>query len=138
MAGMVKESPPVHGGTRIGGCSPCKGDVTDRADPAISCAAAQAGKKCLTPGADSVNLKSPKKPVEKKVSDTFLGSPRVKGTLVCKAFAFIIARNGMLKNIGGSASSVCREDTATFSTGRGKQAEPPFVLTPKIVEVHHV
>lgn len=85
----------------------------------------------LTHGRSWGMVKAPK--YKTKVSDTFSTLPRGGRTFVRKSFAIKrpaggVSAGGDFVHIGGNASSVFREGTATFVLGRGKQVLPPLCV----------
>lgn len=89
------------------------------------------GLSCLTHGEYSGMVEAPK--YKTKVSDTFSTLPRGRRTFVRKSFAIKrpaggVSAGGDFVHIGGNASSVFREGTATFVLGRGKQVLPPLCV----------
>ena len=85
----------------------------------------------LTGEAVSGSVEVPK--YKTKVSDTFSTLPRGGRTFVRKSFAIKrpaggVSAGGDFVHIGGNASSVFREGTATFVLGRGKQVLPPLCV----------
>ncbi|WP_346666556.1 hypothetical protein [uncultured Mailhella sp.] len=89
------------------------------------------GLLSLTHGEGWGMVEAPK--YKTKVSDTFSTLPRGRRTFVRKSFAIKrpaggVSAGGDFVHIGGNASSVFREGTATFVLGRGKQVLPPLCV----------